>query len=70
MSWWDTSQFTSLASNAIKNAQKRIDKALDIPVEDEPAQGKSSPVTLCAVLGRRQTVVNPLHVPPQNIFSD
>jgi len=35
MSWWNTTQFSSLATNAIKNAQKKIDKVLDIPTEEE-----------------------------------
>lgn len=30
MSWWDTSGITSLASQALKNAQKKIDKVLEI----------------------------------------
>ncbi|XP_059172684.1 TATA element modulatory factor-like isoform X2 [Physella acuta] len=35
MSWWDASGITSLASQALKNAQKKIDKVLDI--EDGPS---------------------------------
>jgi len=30
MSWWNSSNFSDLASKALKNAQKKIDKALDI----------------------------------------
>ncbi|XP_061180944.1 TATA element modulatory factor-like isoform X2 [Saccostrea echinata] len=30
MSWWDTSSFSSFATQALKNAQKKIDKVLDI----------------------------------------
>ncbi|KAK3092062.1 hypothetical protein FSP39_024833 [Pinctada imbricata] len=30
MSWWDSSSFSSFASQALKNAQKKIDKVLDI----------------------------------------
>ena len=30
MSWWDTSQLTNFASSALKSAQKKIDKVLDI----------------------------------------
>ena len=30
MSWWDTSSFGGLASQALKKAQKGIDKVLDI----------------------------------------
>ena len=37
MSWWNTSNITSLASKALKNAQKKIDEALDIS-ETEKAQ--------------------------------
>ncbi|XP_052758948.1 TATA element modulatory factor [Galleria mellonella] len=55
MNWFDTSGLTSLAKSALKEAQKTIDKALDIQdesseeQEDEPpshsgtAGGKSSP---------------------------
>lgn len=34
MSWWETSSFSALAANAIKTAQKKIDKVLDIKDED------------------------------------
>ena len=35
MSWWDSaSGFTNLASAALKTAQKRIDKVLDIKEEE------------------------------------
>ncbi|CAG5130326.1 unnamed protein product [Candidula unifasciata] len=48
MSWWDTSGITSLASQALKNAQKKIDKVLEIDEgakhkvqkEDEKSQGQ------------------------------
>lgn len=30
MSWWDTSGISSFATQALKNAQKKIDKVLDI----------------------------------------
>ncbi|XP_035444848.2 TATA element modulatory factor [Spodoptera frugiperda] len=52
MNWFDTSGLTSLAKNALKEAQKTIDKALDIQDEsgDEPEEeatpqtsAKSSP---------------------------
>ncbi|KAK7003716.1 TATA element modulatory factor-like isoform X1 [Biomphalaria glabrata] len=33
MSWWDPSGITNLASQALKNAQKKIDKVLDIDAE-------------------------------------
>ncbi|XP_012935003.1 TATA element modulatory factor [Aplysia californica] len=36
MSWWDTAGITNLASQALKNAQKKIDKVLDI---DEKTSG-------------------------------
>ncbi|KAJ2943505.1 hypothetical protein O0L34_g16616 [Tuta absoluta] len=54
MNWFDTSGLTSLAKNALKEAQKTIDKALDIQdesgdEEQEPSaagsQGKDSPAT-------------------------
>lgn len=42
MSWFDTSGFASLAKTALKEAQKTIDKALDI--KDEPDRAKNHPV--------------------------
>ena len=38
MSWWNTSNFTSLASKALKNAQEKIDKALDISESEKNAE--------------------------------
>ena len=35
MSWFDTSQLASMASKAMKEAQKTIDKALDIDEGEE-----------------------------------
>ena len=35
MSWWDAKGFTSLATQALKTAQKKIDKVLDIKEEEE-----------------------------------
>ncbi|XP_045495539.1 TATA element modulatory factor [Colias croceus] len=52
MNWFDTSGLTSLAKNALKEAQKTIDKALDIQDDSEeeqegasssPPSAKSSP---------------------------
>lgn len=43
MSWWDSTGISSFASQALKNAQKKIDKVLDI-TEDE-ASGGSLTVT-------------------------
>lgn len=44
MSWWNTSNFTDLASKALKNAQKKIDKALDISEEESARkEGKLTP---------------------------
>jgi len=34
MSWWNNTGISSLASVALKTAQKRIDKVLDIQGED------------------------------------
>ena len=33
--WWDSSSFSSLATQALKSAQKHIDKVLDIPEEEQ-----------------------------------
>jgi hypothetical protein len=35
MSWFDTSGFANLAKSALKEAQKTIDKALDIKDEEQ-----------------------------------
>ncbi|XP_069125271.1 TATA element modulatory factor-like isoform X7 [Argopecten irradians] len=43
MSWWNASSFSDLASQAIKNAQKKIDKVLDID-EEGLQQPKASSV--------------------------
>ncbi len=42
MSWWDSANFGNLASQALKSAQKRIDKVLDIPEEERQALGKET----------------------------
>ncbi|BFZ03381.1 hypothetical protein BsWGS_06419 [Bradybaena similaris] len=48
MSWWDTSGITSLASQALKNAQKKIDKVLEIDAggsaKQKVLQSSSKPV--------------------------
>ncbi|XP_067673660.1 TATA element modulatory factor-like isoform X2 [Haliotis asinina] len=51
MSWWDTSNITNLASQALKNAQKTIDKALDITEED----GKAQAATKAASASKKKT---------------
>ena len=38
MSWWDTKGLTSLATQALKTAQKKIDKVLDIKEEEEGSE--------------------------------
>ena len=42
MSWWDPSGLSSFATQALKTAQKRIDKVLDIEVEEGDDEGKPS----------------------------
>ncbi|KAH9494907.1 TATA element modulatory factor 1 [Bulinus truncatus] len=39
MSWWDTTNITNLASQALKNAQKKIDKVLDIENDNTTTKG-------------------------------
>ena len=34
MAWWDSSGLSSFATQALKTAQKRIDKVLDIDVDE------------------------------------
>ncbi|XP_021343080.1 TATA element modulatory factor-like isoform X4 [Mizuhopecten yessoensis] len=43
MSWWNASSFSDLASQAIKNAQKKIDKVLEI---DEEGLKETKPSTI------------------------
>ncbi|KAL4239218.1 TATA element modulatory factor 1 [Mactra antiquata] len=43
MSWWNSSNFSDLASKALKNAQKQIDKALDI--KDQQNAGSAGAAT-------------------------
>ena len=35
MSWWDAKSLTGFATQALKTAQKKIDKVLDIKEEEE-----------------------------------
>jgi len=35
MSWWDAKGLTNIATQALKTAQKKIDKVLDIQEEEE-----------------------------------
>ena len=39
MSWWDAGGFSSLATNALKTAQQKIDKALDIAESEKSSSG-------------------------------
>ena len=39
MSWWDAKALTGFATQALKTAQKRIDKVLDIKEEEGSQQG-------------------------------
>jgi len=48
MSWFNTTNFSDLASKAIKNAQKTIDKALDIKEGDKKAAASTG--NTCFVL--------------------
>lgn len=42
MSWWDSQNFTHFASNALKNAQKKIDQVLDIKEEGHAPSSKDT----------------------------
>ena len=42
MSWWDTAGITNLASQAIKNAQSKIDQALDIKESEKEKKRKGN----------------------------
>ena len=42
MSWFDSAQLANFASKAIHEAQKKLDKALDIEGEEKSNKGKSS----------------------------
>ncbi|CAH0693899.1 unnamed protein product [Spodoptera exigua] len=57
MNWFDTSGLTSLAKNALKEAQKTIDKALDIQDEsgDEPEEEATPQTSAKSSPGRSNT---------------
>uniref|UniRef100_A0A0K8TKP1 Putative transcription factor tmf tata element modulatory factor n=1 Tax=Tabanus bromius TaxID=304241 RepID=A0A0K8TKP1_TABBR len=62
MSWFDTSGLASLAKNALKEAQKQIDKALDIKDDDlssSPPDLKSKTEPTTPLQPMRQSVSNP-----------
>ena len=42
MAWWDSSGLSSFATQALKSAQKSIDKVLDIEVEEGEEDVKPS----------------------------
>jgi len=44
MSWWDTKGLTSFATQALKTAQKKIDKVLDIKEEEDGSEQGSNPL--------------------------
>lgn len=46
MSWFDTTGFASLAKSALKEAQKQIDKALDIKVEELENSNTNNPTMI------------------------
>ncbi|RUS88994.1 hypothetical protein EGW08_003241, partial [Elysia chlorotica] len=46
MSWWDTSSISNLASQALKNAQKKIDKVLDIEADQKSGRPKKKRASL------------------------
>ena len=49
MSWWDSSALSTFATSALKTAQKRIDKVLDIK-DDEDEGTPTEGITLsCTV---------------------
>lgn len=51
MSWWDAKGLTSFATQALKNAQKKIDKVLDIKEEEEELeQGRTASYLYCVAL--------------------
>ncbi|KAL5017812.1 hypothetical protein ScPMuIL_003534 [Solemya velum] len=45
MSWWNSGSISGFASQALKNAQKKIDKVLDISEEEKQAQKLSTAST-------------------------
>jgi hypothetical protein len=49
MSWWDAKGLTSLATQALKTAQKKIDKVLDIKEEDEEPSDAFTGDNVCTV---------------------
>lgn len=69
MSWWNTSSISSFATQALKNAQKKIDKVLDI--EDEEGTGQTTggktfvmySVIIDMVLFRYDSILNTILIP-------
>lgn len=47
MSWWNASNFTDLASKALKTAQKKIDSALDINEDGTEKHATSMYLWIC-----------------------
>ena len=55
MSWWDASGFSSFATQALKNAQKKIDKVLDI---QEDGTEKVTPPLKGNILDDKEKPIN------------
>ena len=66
MSWWNTSNFTNLASKALKNAQKKIDEALDINETEQHAQSTEGMLCVCVCM---TVCVNCTELESQNHFN-
>ena len=61
MSWLNTSSFTNLAISALKEAQKTIDKALDIQNEEAAtptSNGKCFGLTALLPINRYNIILN------------
>ena len=46
MSWFDSAQLANFASKAIHEAQKKLDKALDIEGEEKSNKGRDENLTI------------------------
>jgi len=51
MSWWDAKGLTSFATQALKTAQKKIDKVLDIREEEEGLEQGRIVAVSCILFG-------------------
>jgi hypothetical protein len=65
MSWFDATGISALAKNALKEAQKQIDKVLDIKEDDDDVVISASDTTIKS--GSKTEPSTPLN-PPEKVI--